>query len=268
MCYSPAPAPACRQPGLVTVPAPRAGVAWGPPSITGLGDPQNGQTATPRAALGEIWRNCAQPYWPPPERVGGCPYGKGSVCPHALGTPHCPQHCCPGVGTHRDVPLGHVAISPWAISCPLPAHPATLRTITSPAPAHSVCLSWGAGNEPPRALLGLHHTPLGAGAAPPLGLSYPDPPPHPPSPPSRLSMRGGAGGWRGMCRHQPRPGRAPSVTRGDMSSFHCYSHPESLPLSPGGSPWPHQTHRACPSALHPHPSPMGACTTLGWHGVG
>lgn len=71
----------------------------------------------------------------------------------------------------------------------------------------------------------------------------------PPSPATIASIPAqhggrGPGGWRGMCHRQPRSGLAPSVIHGDMSSFHWCSHPGSFPLSPVGSLWPLQTHRA------------------------
>lgn len=232
MCYSPAPALACRQPGLVTVPALRAGVAWGPPSIAGLGNPPEWANYHSQGCFGgNLEELCSAILTTPRVGRGLSP----RVCPHALGTPHCPQQCCLGVGTHHDLPLGHVALrGGHATSCPLPAHPAALRTITSPAPARSVCLSWGAGNEPPTGPAWPPSHPAGGQGCTPLGLPCPDPLPtchclHP------GSACGGLGGWRGMCHRRPWPGLAPSVTCGDMSSFHCYSHPESFPLSPVGS---------------------------------
>lgn len=57
--------------------------------------------------------------------LGAVPMGVGGVCPHALGTPHCPQHCCLGVGTHHDLPLAHVALGE-AMPHPVPFLPTLL----------------------------------------------------------------------------------------------------------------------------------------------
>lgn len=185
MCCSPAPAPACRRPGLVTVPALRAGVATSPgPAPPALGTPGVGRAGAPcpqprtaRAAFCCWGRSCAQLYGPPmPGRGGGCaPWEQGCL------PSHCPQRCHLGLGTCHPLPAswGAVPLDMGPQGRPRPPPPAASRTITSLAPASSGHPPQGVRNEPssPGPAWPPSHPARGAGTAP---LAWPLVPRRPP----------------------------------------------------------------------------------------
>lgn len=150
---------------------PQTWAAHSPSAVAWPRDPQNGQTAPPRAAGGEFG--------------GAVPVGIGVSALHS-GHPTLSPALLPGGGTHRHLPLAHLALRGGrATSCHLRAHPAAPRTIASPAPACS------AGMSPLGPCLA-SITPCWGQGCPPCLAFHAQTPPHPGS-----ACGAGAGGAAG-----------------------------------------------------------------------